>query len=158
LTQTTLRNNKDLFTASKCNCSFIQACNSNWSTSRRAFFLDAANGKLLSMRFDSITAKRNVAQRTMVFPGEARFGLGVRTARAILDDIESTARAGAGSSRQRQDKRQVISVFTTYRIFPSFDRAVAYGTSAHTSHKYTFALLARRVEARFMRVSRDGIR
>jgi len=94
----------------------------------------------------------------MVFPGEARFGLGVRTARAILDDIESTARAGAGSSRQRQDKRQVISVFTTYRIFPSFDRAVAYGTSAHTSHKYTFALLARRVEARFMRVSRDGIR
>lgn len=68
----------------------------------------------------------------MFFPGEIRFGIGVRATRTVLNDIESAARARAGSSRKRQDKRQVISVFTTCSIFPSFDGAVAYGTSAHT--------------------------
>lgn len=46
-------------------------------------------------------------------PGKARFGNSVRATRTVVNDIESAARAETGSSRQRQDKRQVISLFTT---------------------------------------------
>lgn len=46
-------------------------------------------------------------------PGEARFGNDVRATRTVVDDIQSATRTKTGSSCQRQDKRQVISLFTT---------------------------------------------
>lgn len=99
----------------------------------------------------------NVAQQTLIFPGEARFGDVFRATRIVLHDIESAARANAGSSRQRQDKRQVIPVFITQcSIFPLLEhRAVAYSAYLINIHH---AREQSRAGVRFTWVSRDGAR
>lgn len=71
-----------------------------------SFFPDARNRKVTfnAIGFGRRKGKRYCNERCF-FPGAIRFGKGVRATRTVLNDIESAARAKAGSSRERQDKR-----------------------------------------------------